>query len=155
MENSGFNFMAGIIITAVLIMGTGMYIYNNATSTISDSVNAMSTQEMDAFNSQFLSYEGSQSGAGIKSFCGSLIANANIYKDEVDRIPKFIIGDKINEAGDEVADAVAESTEDVTEYIESVTKIRQEVESKHTYFLTMHFNEDGIIDEITIYYEEQ
>lgn len=155
MENSGFNLMAGVIIAAILVMGAGMYVYNTASSTISDSASAMATQEIDAFNSQFMAYEGSQTGSMVKALCGILITNAEMYKDEVDKIPKLTIEDKINEAGDEVADAVAESTEDVTEYMKSVAKIRQEVENKHTYFVTMHFNTDGVIDEITIYYEEQ
>lgn len=153
MENSGFNLMAGVIAAAILVMGVGMYIYNSASSTISDSVNAMTTQEKDAFNNQFVAYEGAQTGSKVKALCGVLIANSNTYQDEVDKIPKITIGDKINEAGDEVSDAVVESTEDVNEYVEIINKIRQELENKHTYFLTMHFNTEGIIDEIIIYYE--
>lgn len=155
MENSGFNLMAGVIIAAILIMGAGMSVYNSASSVIIDSASMMSQQEIDAFNNQFVAYEGSQSGSTVKSLCGVLIANAKAYEDEVVKIPKLTIGDKVNADGDELDDAVVESVDDINDYVTNVGKIRNEIENKHTYFVTLTFNEEGIVDEVTIYYEEQ
>lgn len=155
MENSGFNLMAGVIIAAILVMGVSMSVYNGASSAIVDSTNAMAQQEKDAFNSQFTSYEGSQSGAQIKALCSMLIANSNTYQDEINKIPKLTIADKINDAGDEIEDAEVQSATDIDEYVKNIGKIREAVESKHTYLVAVTFNSDGIINEITIYYEEQ
>lgn len=154
MENLGFNLMASVIIAVsatMLIIGSGAKIYEDAASSIISAENSMSMQEKDAFNNQFTAYEGTQTGSNVKALIGVLIANSNTYKDETEKIPSFIIKDKVEKNGIDLDDAVAE--EDINNYITNLTKIRQELENKHTYTLEMHFNTDGYIDEIRLYYE--
>ena len=50
--------MAGAILLAILIIAIGMFIYNSAQSTINNSMQSMSTQEVQAFNNEFNNIEG-------------------------------------------------------------------------------------------------
>ena len=68
MENASKALLiAGAILLCILIIAIGMFIYNSAQSTITESMNSMSTQEIEAFNNQFSGYEGVQSGSNIKA----------------------------------------------------------------------------------------
>lgn len=88
MENASKALLiAGAILLAILIIAIGMYIYNSAQSTVNNSMTSMTTQELEAFNSNFTSYEGSQSGSNVKALIGRLIANANTYTDESAKVP--------------------------------------------------------------------
>lgn len=92
MENASKALLiAGAILLCILIIAIGMFIYNSAQSTITDSLTSMSTQEIDAFNNQFVSYEGSQTGSNIKALMGRLIGNADTYRDEPAKIPVYIL----------------------------------------------------------------
>ena len=56
MENASKALLiAGAILLCILIIAIGMFIYNSASSTITDSMSTLSTQEVDAFNNQFTS----------------------------------------------------------------------------------------------------
>ena len=46
---------AGIIVP-ILIVSVGLFIYNSASTAISDPISSISTQEIEAFNNQFMSY---------------------------------------------------------------------------------------------------
>ena len=156
MENSGFNLMAGVIAAAILVMGVGMYIYNSAASSISNSIdNSMSIQEIDVFNSQFTAYEGSQTGSKLKALIGTLIANSDTYQYEIEKIPDLIVVDKIDESGEEWENATIENEDDIDDYVANLGKIRNSVEEKHKYWLEMVYGTSGLIEEIKVYYEEQ
>lgn len=156
MENASKALLiAGAILLSILIIAIGMYIYNSASSTITDSVGAMSTQEKDAFNNQFVSYEGAQTGSKVKALIGVLIANSNTYMDEVAKIPSLTVSDQMTvKTGTNVPKsanrpASASNTED---YVANIGKIRNAAEEKHTYWVEMVYGTGGIVSEIIIYY---
>ena len=156
MENSGFNLMAGVIAAAILVMGVGMYIYNSAASSISNSIdNSMSIQEIDVFNNKFTAYEGSQTGSKLKALIGTLIANSDTYQYEIEKIPDLIVVDKIDESGEELEDDIIENEDYIDDYVANLGKIRNSAEVKHKYWLEMVYGTSGLIEEIKVYYEEQ
>ena len=124
MENASKALLiAGAILLCILIIAIGMFIYNSAQSTITESMNSMSTQEIEAFNNQFSGYEGVQSGSNIKALMGRLIGNADTYKDEPTRVPHVYI-DKANASGStNKIDAKYNSSADLNEYISNLGKI--------------------------------
>ena len=79
--------IAGAILLSILIIAIGIFIFNGANSTITDSMTSMSTQEIQSFNNQFDSYSGEQSGSNVKKLVERLIANANTYAEEVRKLP--------------------------------------------------------------------
>ena len=76
----------GIAIMTISIISTGMLIYNNSMDTVQDSMIEMEQREVEAFNNNFISFEGKQTGSNIKSLLGVLVANANTYNDEPTKI---------------------------------------------------------------------
>lgn len=157
MENASKALLiAGAILLSILIIAIGMSIYNSASSTINDSVGAMSTQEKDAFNNQFTSYENAQTGSKVKALIGVLIANSNTYMDEVAKIPTFTVIDKATVKGNNANKAMnavrPDSAGSTNEYVKSIGVIRNEIEEKHTYWVEMVYGDGGIIDEIKLYY---
>ena len=88
MENASKALLiAGAILLCILIIAIGIFIYNSAQGTIVSSLNSLSTQEIEAFNNQFISYLGAQKGTNIKNLMGKLIANASTNCDEPAKIP--------------------------------------------------------------------
>ena len=156
MENASKALLiAGAILLAILIIAIGMFIYNSAQSTINNSMQSMSTQEVQAFNNEFMSFEGRQTGSNIKSMIGTLIANANTYRDEPTKTPGVIF-DKVNnsnEAGKKQMEANVPAASEPQPYITSLNEIRNLVEPKHQYWVTITNQDNGLIDGIYVTYE--
>lgn len=152
MENASKALLiAGAILLCILIIAIGMYIYNSAQSTITESMNSMSTQEIEAFNNQFAGYEGAQSGSNVKALMGRLIGNVDTYKDESARVPQVYI-QKAYATGSAVTATYA-NTCDLSTYVANLGTIRNKLEAKHEYWVEMNFQTNGLIDYIVISYD--
>lgn len=153
MENASKALLiAGAILLCILIIAIGMFIYNSAQSTITESMNSMSTQEIEAFNNQFSGYEGIQSGSNIKALMGRLIGNVDTYKDEATRVPHVYI-DQANAAGTvKELDVTYASSDELSEYIKELGQIRNRVEAKHDYYVEATFQTNGLLDYLVISY---
>ncbi len=92
MENATKALMiAGAVLLAIMIIGVGMMIFNNAQGTIGGAASKMKQQEIDLFNNQFTNYEGSQSGSNVKALIGAVITNNSVATEEgnEDKIVSF------------------------------------------------------------------
>lgn len=72
--------IAGAILLSIAIIGIGMYIYTTAQQTI-QSAN-MSQQEITAYNSTFVKYEGTQSGSNVKALLQTVGSHNSANKDD-------------------------------------------------------------------------
>lgn len=68
--------IAGAILLAILIIGLGMFVYQNVIGTIKDATN-MSDKEVDAYNQEFLNYEGVIMGSEARALCDA-VRNHNV-----------------------------------------------------------------------------
>ena len=153
MENASKALLiAGAILLCILIIAIGMFIYNSAQSTITDSLTSLSTQESEAFNNQFVSYEGVQTGSNIKALMGRLIANADTYADEPAKIPGVVI-DKMTSSTNANVNELVSNAGNTQNYIDACGKIRNTVETKHEYYVAISYQPNGLIDYIKIYYD--
>lgn len=153
MENASKALLiAGAILLCILIIAIGMFIYNSAQSTITDSLTSLSTQEVEAFNNQFTSYEGVQTGSNIRALTGRLIANADTYADEPAKIPAIYI-DKTKSGSSAAINEVVTTAGETQNYIDSCGKIRNQVETKHEYYVEISYQKNGLIDYIYITYD--
>ena len=152
MENASKALLiAGAILLCILIIAIGMFIYNSAQSTITDSMSTLSTQEVDAFNNQFTSYEGRQTGSNVKALMGRLIGNANTYRDEPTKVPHVYINQLSNTQNNNVT-AAFNTAGNTQNYISALGRIRNRVETKHEYYVELTFQNNGLIDYIVISY---
>ena len=143
--------IAGAVLLSILIIAIGIFIFNGANSTITDSMTSMSTQEIEAFNNQFLSYDGKQSGSNVKALIGRLVANANTYKDETGKLPTFV-ATKVNADNQGNTATRPASANNITTYVTALSDIRNKVENKHEFTVSITFATSGIIDTITVTY---
>lgn len=75
--------IAGAILLSILIIGIGMFIYNQAAQTIQKA--NLSGQEVTAYNREFEQYEGTRSGSDAKALCDLVRNHNNQYIDDVSR----------------------------------------------------------------------
>lgn len=157
MENASKALLiAGAILLAILIIAIGMFIYNSAQSTVNDSMTSLTTQEVDAFNNQFISYEGKQTGSNVKALIGRLVANANTYTEEPGKVPTVTITDKVdslNTVTNNVATMNNAGANEVANYNEILGKIRNKIEAKHPYWVEFKYGASSIISDVEISYD--
>ena len=143
------------ILVAVVTVGVGVFIYNSAQSVVPDALDTITIQEVEAFNNQFTSYEGIQTGSNVKALMGRLIGNANTYRDESNKIPGVVMEEL---AEDElIVPTVAnppETENDIQEYIQKLTSNRNSIDSRHEYYVEITYQTDGLIDYIHVSYDE-
>ncbi len=154
MKNSS---IALLILAPMLILAIGLSAYSasqttlensgESNSAVTDSMEQMSTMEIEAFNSQFTYYGGNQTGAKLKSLCGTLIANANTYSDDMEKIPEITA--EISEGEEKTAKKTENSLE---EYTNIVAEIRNSLDNKHAYSVEFNYTSDGVLNEIIIKY---
>lgn len=141
--------IAGAILLSILIIAIGMYIYNSSTNSIYAAGDQIASQEQDAFNSQWTSYEEDQVGSSVKNMVSKLISNARQNAEEKTKLPNLSYV-----ASDGGAQVDVESKVGSTN-IAGFNAARTQLETKHTYFVELHYSADtGLVDYIFIHYEE-
>lgn len=65
--------IAGAILLAILLISLGIMVFTQAQETVNDT--SLSQAEVTSFNSNYLKYEGKQSGTMVKSLFSDVIAN--------------------------------------------------------------------------------
>jgi len=72
--------IAGAILLAILIIGLGVFIYNQASNAIGNT--GMDQLAIQQFNGQFEPYEGTKSGSQIKQLLKVVISNNYTHADD-------------------------------------------------------------------------
>ena len=118
---------------------------------------SMSTQEIEAFNNNFESYRGAQSGSNISALVGRLIANAKTFEEEPGKIPSICMPQIVTDSAATKIGVNAMCNEagaaNTQNYIDLLTKIKNNVENKHTYYVSFQYSSTGYIDQINIGYK--
>lgn len=82
--------IAGAILLSIAIIGIGMFVYNSVSETISSSAD-MSQEEVDAYNQEFLNYEGVKNGSQVKQLC-NLVRSHNTQATDASQEISLITG---------------------------------------------------------------
>ena len=149
--------IAGAILLSILIIAIGIYIFNQANTTITSSMSSMSTQEKDAFNNEFTTYQGQQKGSNVKALLSKVASNLGTFKEEKDKIPVVMLMMK-GDAETELANTGNNflktlnyaDTDNASNYTKQISKIRNKIKDKHTYSVNMRIGENGLILAIAI-----
>ena len=151
MGNSSNGLMiAGIVLICILIISAGMFAYNSAQGTVRTSESSLSTQEIDSFNNQFITYRGLQNTTGVKALLSKLVVNAGTYKEDINKIPCVYI-DHIKKDGGSLH-ANSSDHSNIQEYINIVGKIKNGIQKNHNYWVEISYQNNGLIDYIAISY---
>ncbi len=122
-----------------------------------DKINRMSVSEIEAFNANFLSYSGNQTGAQVKALLARLVANAKTYEDEPAKVPTvyFKNGSEKSTVFLQGIEVAYVSDESLYDYIAVCEEILHGIELKHTYHVGVSISEEGLVDGIDIEYNEE
>ncbi len=104
--------------------------------------------EQDSFNSMFTIYKGEQKGSKVKSLLGTLIANANTYREDTKRVPELIV--KSNGLITNYAERPDGSDEKLDMYIKNIADVRNALDNKGSYWIEFSYYENMAIDKIII-----
>ena len=116
-----------------------------------DVMSKFAQQEIDAFNFNFLSYSGNQTGSNINALITRLIANVKTYKNELEKVPYVCY---CNENGSNTLIKPEKDNSSQQNYIDDLTTIKNKIEPKHTYYVDFSYQEGGLIDYIHIFYDK-
>ena len=154
MENASKALLiAGAILLCILIIAIGMFIYNSAQGTIIDSLNSLSTQQIESFNNQFVAYQGFQKGVNVKKLLRMLIFYADPTTNKYKR-PVGLTFLRFDENKD--YDALygnIEPPSDIQKSIDQISKVIPKIKSNHEYYVSFCYNKSGLINYILIFYE--
>ena len=129
MENATKALMiAGAVLIAIMIIGIGMMIYQNASGTITGAMDQTKQLEIDAFNSDLVAFEGPQRGTTIKQMITKVITlnstNLNVNDHKVI---------KVNDQSDP----------------NELASLRSQVTAGKLYTVTLGYGPEGYINTIT------
>lgn len=72
--------IAGAILLSILIIGLGMFIYQQAAGAMSGA--GLDKEKIAAYNSEFEQYEGTQSGTNVRALCDLVRSHNNANVDD-------------------------------------------------------------------------
>lgn len=125
--------IAGAILLAILIIGLGMFIYNQAADTLDGA--QLDGQKVDSYNREFLQYEGTKQGSQVKT----LLNNIKAHNRKAEDASQVIIAtEEEYESNAKVSAPSEESKEDVDDGISGI-----KILSAKTYNITFAYDPDS------------
>ena len=125
--------IAGAILLAILIIGLGMFIYNQAADTLDGA--QLDGQKVDSYNREFLQYEGTKQGSQVKT----LLNNIKSHNRKAEDASQVIIAtEEEYESNAKVSAPSQESKEDVDDGISGI-----KILSAKTYNITFAYDPDS------------
>ena len=84
-----------------------------------------------------------------------MITNANTYKEETYKIPGLVYEQlKDDELIEQTVVKPFESQDDYSKYVTLLSEYRNEVDSRHNYYIEISYQDNGLVDYIHISYDE-
>lgn len=146
--------IAGAILLSILIIAIGMYIYNSSTNSITNAAGQISQQDIQAFNNQFIMYEGKQVGTNVKALLTTIASICKENAEEKTRLPDVHYKAKSDGDYETVATNLQSVTDDDEKIQTALNKVRTAIESRHYYDIEYQMCPDtGLIDMVIIKYD--
>lgn len=124
--------IAGAILLSILIIGLGMYIYQQASGAVSGA--NLDPTKVQAYNSEFLQYEGTQSGANTRALVSAIINHNRVNTDDVSQQIDCTLETRQERTS-------VEEAGDIAAVVEPLTSFR----AGNTYFVQFQYNRSGYI----------
>lgn len=142
------------ILAVILILVTmGIFIFSNAEKFIKDSSKKIELADSSEFNNIWMSYEKKQEGSKIKAMADKLASNAKENKDTAALLPDLIY--KATEGSDWVTVRSTVKGKEKSN-VEGFNKFKNDIDSRHTYFVKFVYSEKtNLISGIIVQYEQK
>ena len=126
--------IAGAILISILIIAIGMYIYSSSTESINSGIANMSSQEIEAFNANWTTFEGTQSGTQVKSLINRLMSNAITYQEDSNKVVGLICAPTSTAADKKTINYTAGQ---LSTFITNLNNMYTKIQAKHNYKVTL------------------
>lgn len=124
--------IAGAILLSILIIGLGMFIYQQAAGAMKDT--GLSDQEIQAFNQKFQQYEGTQKGTQVQALC-ELVKTHNLSKtDDISQQVMIQWDTEVDATGD--SSSVLSDSVDTDDTVAAATEAKAKIRAAYTYNIT-------------------
>lgn len=134
--------IAGAILLSILIIGLGMFIYQQAAGAMSGA--NLDPQKAQAFNEQFVKYQGTQQGANARALYSLIASNNRTHTDDPSQQIQMTINDTyLTATPDEITD-----TEEPADT--AVTLPANTLKAGKTYYVRFSYSKSGYITRCTI-----
>ncbi len=132
--------IAGAILLSILIIGIGMFIYQQATEAIEGA--NMNSEQIEAYNAEFLNYEGTQSGSSVRALCDRIRNHNSANQEDTSRQIGIVYG----------SNGKAKEQSSIDEQILSadVNAVKNEMRSGKRYVVSFVESTSGLIISATI-----
>ncbi len=130
--------IAGAILLSIAIIGVGMAVFQSAQQSVGDA--DMSQEQVAAFNSKFLSYEGTKNGASVRALCDA-VRNNNAQNAD-DQSKRIVLTES---AAADPATPDAAGTESA-----AISTIKNKINVGRRYKITFGYTATGLIKNIGI-----
>ena len=135
--------IAGAILLAIAIIGIGMYVFNMASNTVNQA--NMSGQEKTAYNSEFTSYEGNQTGTTVKALIDTIRTHNLTNKDDLSKQIVYSLGAK-----DSTASNCTNHAGDTAQGTTITTANKTAITAGTTYVVSFGYSTTGLIKNINV-----
>ena len=78
--------IAGAILISIILISVGIMVVQSAGGIVGTGTTKMNQQEIQAFNSDYLNYSGTQKGSAVKQLIQLIISNNAANKDDTDKV---------------------------------------------------------------------
>ena len=138
--------IAGAILLAILIIGLGMAVYNNASSSAGNA--NLDDSEIRAHNSKFLAYEGKQKGTNVRNLINAIRSNNRDYTDRMIQITSTNISNVVTTKTPVTVVNPSVSTDPNNN---NYSTLLNNIKSNTTYFVTFGYSSNGCIGGVEIH----
>ncbi len=135
--------IAGAILLAILIIGLGMYIYQQASGVMSQT--SLDSQQVTAYNSEFLQYENTQNGSNAKALYNLIASHNRTYSDDPSQ--QIDVEVKTTAVAKSSITALTETVEPPTT---AITLGTNTLKAGTTYYVQFQYSKAGYITKATI-----
>lgn len=134
--------IAGAILLSILIIGLGMFVYNQAAGVLKKA--NVNQQEVQAYNSEFEAYEGTQSGTNVRALCDKVRAHNNANTDDTTMQIKVVLG---------TSQVTTNTADDKGFTTENINEVKKDIKAGKTYTVDFGYDKSsgyiiaiGIVD---------
>ncbi len=133
--------IAGAILLSILIIGLGMFIYTQASEAMQGA--GLTSEQVTAYNSKFLAYEGTRSGASVRTLCDVVRNHNNVNIDDSSQQIALVMD---GVAGDRKSGLDIDAEVDPA----TITTIKTAIKNGQTYNVSFEYAKSGMISSVVI-----
>ena len=138
--------IAASVLIAIMIIALGVTIFNKAQD--SADTTSLDITEINMFNQKFERYSDKQLGSQVKSLISFAISNASTNSEEPSKLPTVILQVGRFTSGNATGGTTASNN--INNYIDTLSGIRNNILSTHSYNIVCGYGKTGLIDVINI-----